>query len=79
MNKVYERMMLSLLEADKTIPGPGNPEYKPEKKGSKKGEPHPLLGDIFKEFGGTLDMQKELDKLSIRKLPKDKDRPKGKK
>ena len=62
-------MMLSLLEADRVIPGPGSEGYK-KKKESKKG--HDILGDISKEFGGTLDMQKELDKLNITKLPVDK-------
>ena len=33
---------------------------------------HPILGDIFKDMGSTFDMKKELDKLNISKLPKDK-------
>ena len=66
-----------MMEADKVLPGPGNPEYKPEKKGSKKGskkgKPHPLLGDIFKDMDlGSI--KRQLDDLGITKLPVDKDK-----
>ena len=92
MNKVYERMTLSLIEAakkkGKILPGPGSQkrsssrsEYKSDvvKKDPhlsdddmKSKKRHPILGDIFKDMGSTFDMKKELDKLNISKLPKDK-------
>ena len=79
MNKIYERMMLSLIEAKKKgklLPGPGS-----EKRGASDDESHPILPDIFKHMDlGSI--RKELDDLGITtQLPVDKpkDEPKGKK
>ena len=72
MNKVYERMMLSLIED--LDPNSKEPKPKPKPKTQvKKDKGHPFLGDIFNHMNlGAI--QKELDKLTSVPQPK---KPKG--
>tara|TARA_R110002110_G_scaffold412973_1_gene639721 strand:+ start:167 stop:385 length:219 start_codon:yes stop_codon:yes gene_type:complete len=67
MNKVYERMMLSLIEDL----DPNSKEPKPKPKTQvKKGKGHKILGDIFNHMN-LGDLQQELDKLtSVPKKPR---------